>query len=55
MFDEIEAYIKGNQDITSVILAGDLNQNIASLAVQNFFNKIGIRDIHQMYYQLQFN
>ena len=55
MFDEIEVYIKGNQDITDVILARDLNQNIATSAVQNFFNKIGIRDIHQTYHQLQFN
>ena len=55
MFDEIEVYIKGNQDITNIILAGDLNQNIASSAVQNFFNKIGIRDIYQTYHQLKFN
>jgi len=35
-----------NQDITDVILAGDLNQNVASPAVQKFFNNIGIADVH---------
>ena len=46
VFKEIEEYIQRNQDITDVILVGDLNQNVASTAVQKFFSNIGIADIH---------
>ena len=35
--------------MNDIILAGDLNQDIVSREVQQFFNKLGIKDIHQQY------
>ena len=44
---EIEECAKKNDDVNDVMIAGDLNENIASKQIQQFFNKIGVMDIHQ--------
>ena len=38
-----------NEDINDVLLARDLNQNIASNKIQAFFREIGVQDVHSMY------
>ena len=55
IFKEIKDFIKKNNNVNDIILARDLNQDITSRPVQQFFSKIGIRDIHQHYNQIEFN
>ena len=49
IFKQIKEYLNENEDINDVLLAGDLNQNIASNKIQAFFQEIGVQDVHSMY------
>ena len=44
---KIGEYMNQNDDVNDVTIAGDLNENIASKQIQQFFNKIGAMDAHQ--------
>ena len=47
VFQEIIDYCEKIEELNDIILAGDLNQDIASREVQHFFNKLGMKDIYQ--------
>lgn len=53
IFEEIEKYIKDNEDITDVLIAGDMNQSIGSIEVQKFFERIGVVDVHQLHNNIE--
>ena len=40
-------YCKSIKGLNDIIIAGDLNQDIAVKEVKEFFDKLGVRDIHQ--------
>lgn len=46
IFSQIKDYLKKNDDIDDVIIAGDLNQDIASNEIQRFYRDIGVQDAH---------
>ena len=55
VFKEIEEHIKKNNDMIDMLLAGDINQSVASKTVQKFFNSIGVMDVHQKCDDLDLN
>ena len=53
IFNEIKEYLESNDDIDDILIAGDLNQNIASSEIQTFFREIGVQDSHSIYNNIQ--
>ena len=43
---EIKQHIQNNQEITDIIIARDYNQDIKENEIRNFYNELGVRDIH---------
>jgi len=46
LLKEIKDYLKRNNDINNIIIAGDMNQNIALNEIQQFFQTIGVTHMH---------
>ena len=46
IFKEIKNYIRNNESINDIIIAGDYNQNINGKEVQKFHEDIGVKEIH---------
>ena len=42
IFDEIQAYLKVNNSINNIIIAGDYNQSIVSNEIKQFYKDIGV-------------
>jgi len=55
ILSEIKKYVKDNEDIEEIILAGDFNQDIRSNEVQQFFIELGIQDVHSKDNNLRVN
>ena len=49
IFKSIIEYAKNNIQINNIIIGGDLNQDIASKEVQEFYSNLRVKDIHQSF------
>ena len=55
IFKEIEDFVKNNNNITDVIVAGNFNQSVKSRAIQRFLENIGVIEVHHRYNNIEIN
>ena len=46
IFNDIKKHIDENPDINDIIIGGDYNQNIGDKEIKQFYNDIGVHNIH---------
>ena len=49
VFKSILHYVQRKDNINDIIIRRDINQDIASLEVQEFYSKLGVKDIYQFF------
>jgi len=54
ILSQIEEYVNSN-NIDEIIIAGDYNQQISSNEIKQFYNKIGVRDVHSVVNNIELN
>ena len=55
VFNQIIAYFKINLSANNIIIAGDINQDIESLEVQQFHIELRASDVHHAFNRIEFS
>ena len=55
IFKTIMEYIKNKENIDDIIIAKDMNQDITSKDIQEFYISIGVKDIYQTFNSISTN
>ena len=55
IINKIADYVVSLEHVDDIILAGDLNQAVGSLEIQQFYNRIGIVDVHHKVNNIDIN